>query len=269
MEKFIKEHKKISVFIISAAVFYFLIAAPLEKLNSNLKNLENKEKRFERAVYSEKIIKDNLEKLKNKKQELLKKYSEKQEKEESYTSLGEFQNKIDILLKKNNLKTLEIGRIVSQDELQRVSYIIDGKEEDIINFLLEIDKLKGVHMLKAPLEITKNNKNIKLSFGAEVKIKNIKENLEKEIKRKSFMNSKGDIKLVKFNFIGEKSGVFYIKIGEKIKRYYFRDGKEEIFENELCVVEVSKEKVVIKKLNSGEKIIFYLGDGSGEESKKD
>ena len=66
MEKFIKEHKKISFFIISAAVFYFLIAVPLEKLNSNLKNLENKEKRFEGVVYSEKIIKDNLEKLKNK-----------------------------------------------------------------------------------------------------------------------------------------------------------------------------------------------------------
>ena len=37
MEKFIKEHKKISFFIISAAVFYFLIAAPLEKLNSSIK----------------------------------------------------------------------------------------------------------------------------------------------------------------------------------------------------------------------------------------
>ncbi|MFR4518861.1 MAG: hypothetical protein ACLT40_02730, partial [Fusobacterium sp.] len=83
MEKFIKEHKKISFFIISAAVFYFFIAAPLEKLNSSIKNLENKEKRFERAVYSEKIIKDNLEKLKNKKEELLKKYSEKEEKEKS------------------------------------------------------------------------------------------------------------------------------------------------------------------------------------------
>ena len=58
MEKFIKEHKKFSFFVISAAVFYFLIAVPLEKLNSSIKNLENKEKRFERAVYSEKIIKD-------------------------------------------------------------------------------------------------------------------------------------------------------------------------------------------------------------------
>lgn len=269
MEKFIKKHKKISFFIISAAVFYFLIAAPLEKLNSNLKNLENKEKRFERAVYSEKIIKDNLEKLKNKKQELLKKYSENQEKEESYTSLGEFQNKIDTLLKKNNLKTLEIGRIVFEDEFQRVSYVTEGKEEDIINFLLETDNLKEVYVLKAPLEIVKNNENIKLSFGAEVKIKNVKENLEKEIKRKSFMSSKGDIKLVKFNFIGEKSGIFYIKTGEKIKRYYFRDGKKENFENELCEVEISKEKIVIKNLNSGKKIIFYLGDGSVEESKKD
>lgn len=269
MEKFIKEHKKISFFIISAAVFYFLIAAPLEKLNSNLKNLENKEKRFERAVYSEKIIKDNLEKLKNKKQELLKKYSEYQEKEESYTSLGEFQNKIDTLLKKNNLKTLEIGRIVFEDEFQRVSYITEGKEEDIINFLLETDNLKKVYVLKAPLEIVKNNESIKLSFGAEVKIKNVKENLEKEIKRKSFMSSKGDRKLVKFNFIGEKSGIFYIKTGDKIKRYYFRDGKEEIFENELCEAEISKEKIVIKNLHSGKKLIFYLGDGSVEESKKD
>ena len=266
MEKFIKEHKKISFFIISAAVFYFLIAAPLEKLNSSIKNLENKEKRFERAVYSEKIIKDNLEKLKNKKEELLKKYSEK---EKSYTSLGEFQNEIDILLKKNNLKTLEIGRTVSQDELQRVSYVTEGKEEDIINFLLETDNLKEVYVLKAPLEIVKNNENIKLSFGAEVKIKNVKENLEKEVKRKSFMSSKGDIKLVKFNFIGEKSGIFYIKTGEKIKRYYFRDGKKEHFENKLCEVEISKEKIVIKNLNSGKKIIFYLGDGSVEESKKD
>ena len=269
MEKFIKEHKKISFFIISAAVFYFLIAVPLEKLNSNLKNLENKEKRFERAVYSEKIIKDNLEKLKNKKQELLKKYSEKQEKEESYTSLGEFQNKIDIFLKKNNLKTLEIGRTVSEDELQRVSYVTEGKEEDVINFLLDLDNLKEVYVLKAPLEIVKNNENIKLSFGAEVKIKNVKENLEKEVKRKSFMSSKGDIKLVKFNFIGEKSGIFYIKTGEKIKRYYFRDGKEELFENEFCIAEISKEKVAIKNLNNGKKIIFYLGDGNGEESKKD
>ena len=269
MEKFIKEHKKISFFIISAAVFYFLIAAPLEKLNSSIKNLENKEKRFERAVYSEKIIKDNLEKLKNKKEELLKKYSEKEEKEKSYTSLGEFQNEIDILLKKNNLKTLEIGRTVSQDELQRVSYVTEGKEEDIINFLLETDNLKEVYILKAPLEISKNRENIKFSFGAEVKIKNIKENLGKEIKRKSFMSSKEDIKLVKFNFLGEKSGIFYIKTGEKIKRYYFRDGKKEIFENELCEAEISKEKIIIKNLNSGEKIIFYLGDGSGEESKKD
>lgn len=269
MEKFIKEHKKISFFIISAAVFYFLIAVPLEKLNSNLKNLENKEKRFERAVYSEKIIKDNLEKLKNKKQELLKKYSEKQEKEESYTSLGEFQNKIDIFLKKNNLKTLEIGRTVSEDELQRVSYVTEGKEEDVINFLLDLDNLKEVYVLKVPLEIAKSSENIKLSFGAEVKIKNVKENLEKEVKRKSFMSSKGDIKLVKFNFIGEKGGIFYIKTGEKIKRYYFRDGKKENFENELCEVEISKEKIVIKNLNNGKKLIFYLGDGSGEESKKD
>ncbi len=269
MEKFIKEHKKFSFFVISAAVFYFLIAVPLEKLNSSIKNLENKEKRFERAVYSEKIIKDNLEKLKNKKEELLKTYSEKEEKEKSYTSLGEFQNEIDILLKKNNLKTLEIGRIVSEDDLQRVSYVTEGKEEDIISFLLGTDKMKGVYVLNAPLEIIKNNESIKLSFGAEVKIKNTKENLEKETKRKSFMNDKGDIKLVKFNFLGEKSGVFYIKTGEKIKRYYFKDGKKEIFENELCITEISKEKIIIKNLNSEKKIIFYLGDGSGEESKKD
>lgn len=183
--------------------------------------------------------------------------------------MGEFQNKIDILLKKNNLKTLEIGRTVSQDELQRVSYVTEGKEEDIINFLLETDNLKEVYILKAPLEISKNGENIKFSFGAEVKIKNIKENLGKEIKRRSFMSSKEDIKLVKSNFLGEKSGIFYIKTGEKIKRYYFRDGKKEIFENELCETEISKEKIIIKNLNSGEKIIFYLGDGSGEESKKD
>ena len=80
MEKFIKEHKKFSFFVISAAVFYFLIAVPLEKLNSSIKNLENKEKRFERAVYSEKIIKDNLEKLKNKKEELLKHILKKRKK---------------------------------------------------------------------------------------------------------------------------------------------------------------------------------------------
>lgn len=270
MEEFIKEHKKISFFVISAVIFYFFAAVPLEKLNSNLKNLENKKMRFERDVYSEKIIKENFEKLKKEKQNLVKKYSEKQDREERYTSLGELQNEIDVILKRNNLRTLEIGRTVSEGEKFRISYTAEGKEEDIINFLLETDNLKNLYILKAPLEITKTDKNIKLRFGAEVKIKNIKKNLEKETKRKSFMEREDEnIKLIRFNFLGEKNGIFYIKTKEKIKRYYFKDGKKEIFENEMCVTEVSKEKLIIKNLNNNKKIIFYLGDGSVENNEKD
>lgn len=273
MEKFLTEHKKISFFLISAVIFYFFVAVPFEKLNGNIKNLESKKKRFEGIVFSEKIISDNLKKLEEEKENIEKEYLKNRETQKSYNSLGEFQRELDILLKKNNLKTLEIGRTFSDKNIHRILYTAEGKEKDIISFLLETDKLKEVYFLKTPLEITKEKENIKLKFGAELKIeKNYKklEKLEKDIKRKNFMgDNRENFELVKFNFVGEKSGIFYIKTGEKTKRYYLKDSEKTIFENELCEINISKERIIIKNMKDGGKIIFYLGDRSGESVKKD
>ena len=270
MKKFIIEHKQISFFVISMFIFYFFTVVPVENLNSNINNLKNKQKRFAGMVSSEKIIKDNLEKLKEEKEKLIKQYTLIQEKEIKYNSLGEFQNKFDIFLKENRLKTLEIGRTFFEGERYRVLYVTEGKEEDVINFLLKTDNLKNINIFKTPLELKKKEKNIELRFGVEIKIKNRNEDIKNNIKRKIFMNTDlNKYELIKFNLLGKEKGIFYIKNNDVIKRYYFKNKEKEIFNNKLCKIEILEKELIIENLESDKKIIFYLGDNIGENNKKD
>lgn len=142
MGDFILEHKKLSIFVLLAVIFYFFIAVPMERVFENKRDIEIKQKRYMGILKTEKIIKENIKKLKIRKEELSKIYEEKEKTGKKYTSVGEFQKEIDILFFKNNIEIKEIGRNIFKEDKCTIPYTVVGTEKDIINFLFETDKMK-------------------------------------------------------------------------------------------------------------------------------
>lgn len=148
-----------------------------------------------------------------------------------------------------------------------------GTEKDIINFLFETDKNENLLIFSGPFEFGKENKKIKLRFGAEIKIEDKNEDNKIEIYERLsplISESENEIKLLEYKMIGEEKGIFYIGRGNKeIKRYYLKKNDFVNFNKNKYKVELSKNRLMFINLDKGEKIIFYLGDDGEKNNNKD
>lgn len=263
MGNLILEHKKLSFFIFLLGILYFFIVVPVENLSENKKELESKRLRLERASVQRKITTERMTSLISEKEKLENDYKIKFEKREGFYSVGEFQKKLNRLLSENNIEILEIGREnISEDGIHEIPYVVSGKEEDIINFLLETDKDENIDFLRGAVELQKENTNLKLRFTAGVKVYTSKENYEEKTGRGNlFFNKNEEYKLISFTFIGDDRGIFYIqneKREKDIKRYYFKNNKKEFFNGREYKIKLSKEKLILQDWEKENKIIFNL-----------
>ena len=263
MDKFISEHKKLSIFIILMVFFYFFVAVPFEKILDNRKSLIIKQKRLKSIISNEKIVNKNLENILKEKENLELESEKIRNQNKKYKNIGEFQEKLNLLFIENNLEIFEIGRTIFLDNKYIIPYIVYGNEKDIINFLLETDKNKNYCVMKGPFEINKEKEKIKLSFNIEIEIERIIESIKIEKRESSFLkNENEDLKLIKFKLLGNNQGIFYLENKGKLQRYYLENGKDILLNNDYYKIEIFKDKLLLKNLKTDKKIIFYLGGNS-------
>lgn len=268
MEKFLLEHKKLSIFIILLALFYFFIASPIEVMLENKKNYEIKNKRLMGIVTSKKIVEKRLEGFKIKKENLEREYEEKQKLEKSYKTLGEFQEELKNIFIENNIEIIEIGRVILEEDRYIVPYSVCGSEDNIINFLTKTDENKKLSLFKGPFEILKENKRIRLNFSVEVRIERDKNKIDIEKRKNYFIDAENKIeKISSYKLIGDKKGIFYIEDDKGIKRYYFKDGEIGFFNKSSYKVKILEDTLLLENTKNGKRIIFSL-EGSGEKDIK-
>lgn len=256
MGNFIIEHKQISFFVFFMVILYFFIFLPAENLNENIKNMKSKTIRLKKISEKERIIMKNIENLKIQKENFENEYEIKLKNDKNFSSLGEFQKDFNKLFVKNNIEILEIGRgHIENNTDYEIPYKIRGKEQDVINFLLETDKNEMINILKSSLEMKQDDEDIILLFSVNVKIKNIKENIETAKRETDFFQ--GDLKIIKFNLTGKGRGIFYIKDKIEEKRYYLKTGKKEIFNGKEYDVEILGNRLILKD-EKNNKIVFDL-----------
>lgn len=258
------EHKKLGYFIIFLAVFYYLIAVPIENIIVHIHDIEKKEKRFENIILKQKITEKNIENLKIKKLEEEKEYKEVLEKEKFFSSTGEFQNYLYNFFIKYNIEIKEIGRAVEEDNKYIVPYIVSGKEEDIWGFILEGEQDKSINFMNGTIEIEKSETNgdiLIFSFSScgNIARKNGEEKEKKIREEKIFLQENSNLKLIKYIMTGDKSGIFYFKFLDKTERYYFIDNEIIIVNKKKYKIFLNRERVVLADAeNPKNRMVFNL-----------
>lgn len=260
MEKLIFQYKKISFSIFSLVLFYLFILQPLENIKSQKKILKTKNEKFLILEKKESIIVKNIQDNEKKLKKLKLQYSEKKENIIFYNSLGETQKNINYLIDKNGLKVLELGRITNEeDNVILIPFLLTGKENNVLNFLFNLDENDAINIFNAPIEIFKEKENIKLRFSIQTTILNKKNSTDK--KNLDFViNRKNNYELVKFKLLDEKKGIFYIKSNSYIKKYYLKDSTKQNVNGNLCNINLTKNLLIIEELKNKNKIILYLED---------
>lgn len=260
MTEFIKEHKKISYFAVFILFFYFFIIIPTENIIDNKNNMRNKTARLENIKIKHKAVEKNIDRRETERERLKEQLAEISEKENSFSSLGEFQSFLNGFLIKNNIEILEIARGEKTEESEYIiPYTVTGNEKDIIKFIKEAENDKNINLMKGPIELSVKENSVVFRFSAGVKISEKKENMSgAERKSRLLTEEKEEIKLVKYNFLGKDTGVFYFKSGEKIKRYYLKNNKIIIVDKHMYEVNITGEKLVLKDVANRENIKIFI-----------
>lgn len=253
------ENKKILIGLVLGIIYIFIVL-PVENTIFNIKRYEEKESYFNERVEIKNIVLKDLRNIKNEINNLDEKLKNVSlNNENSFSSLGECQKFFNEKFIEFNLETLEIGRTEIKEKEYTVPYLLRGKSEDIINFLMYTDKNKNVNILKRPFEIIKEKDDIKLRFSLNTKIDIKKdENFNKSYKEKDTLKNYGNsMEILKFSLINEGTGIFYLKHGDKIMRYYLKD--RDIFKIGKVEYKVifSNKKVIFENKKRGN-IIIYL-----------
>lgn len=253
------ENKKILIGLVLGIIYIFIVL-PVENTIFNIKRYEEKESYFNERVEIKNIVLKDLRNIKNEINNL----DEKLEKislndKDSFSSLGECQKFFNEKFIEFNLETLEIGRTEIKETEYTVPYLLKGKPEDIINFLMYTDKNKNINILKRPFEIIKEKEDTKLRFSLNTKIDIKKDkSFDKNYKEKNILkNYESSVEILKFSLINEETGIFYIKHENKIMRYYLKN--RDIFRVGEVEYEVifSNKKVIFENKEKGN-IIIYL-----------
>lgn len=158
-----KDNRKIIIiyFIIS----YIFIIKPLNEVIKLKQEKKIKLKKMNELIEDNKIFKKKL--ILYSKQENYLKQKITNHKIKFFKNLGEYNSYISFYMKKNNLKTLYIGRSILKKNSVVVSYNLKGKLYNFIGFLNEIEKEKKVYLSGESFYIEKKGDDITATINLE------------------------------------------------------------------------------------------------------
>lgn len=192
-------------------VFYLFIVRNINFLNEIKEDIENANARNYRLLEENKLVKEELtsveESLKNIEDnsvELSNEYSA------YFNDISDLIYFIDNISKKNNVNILSLKNFVKINNLIKLPYEIEGHEENIKNFLKDIEEEKySIYILDKDLNLEiKEGNLLNLSFNLSTILKN-KKNDRMYIDKNNY-NFRDNL------FYMNSTNRSYVKIGNKI-----------------------------------------------------
>lgn len=237
---------KITIFSLGAIFLYIFVLFPLDK---TLK-IKNEIKNYNKKIYvTNKKIKGIEIKLDEKLKELERLENEiiKSQKETySFSNINDGNIYISNLLKKYLLEVIEIDRIEIIDKNRCfIPYRIKGNEENIINFIENIEKENKILLLTKNFEIKKIDEEFELFLYFYFFVDGEKNKINKG-ERRSLINKFLEIK--KIEFINDNTGICEINN----KKFYIRNEK-------IIDIDGIKYKVILKNKK------FFIKGGEDEK----
>ena len=221
-------------------IIFIFIILPLEK-NLNLKkDIELNKKRLQGYQEKINIINSKIMVEADKEQMFMDNNKIKNNKIYKFGSKGEINLYIDKYAEIYNLEIAEIGRVIENNGKAVFSYKVNGNKEEILSFLLDIEKNNKIFILNHTLEI----KKIKNILEAHIDFEGV---IEKGYINKNKEINNPENKNIDFNknikFINDTTGIIEVNN----KKYYIKNTAIIKINEKKYDLKIEKRKVIIKE----------------------